>query len=93
MAFSGGTATVVAAPAFLVGAGTAVVGTIVTANASKNLSQGNGLIKSNSNGSSGRGSNNRKPDKENATGDHSVIDKNGIQHISKTLKIHQGLMK
>jgi len=42
---SGGTSSVVTAPAFLIGAGTAVVGTIVTANASKNLAEKKGLIR------------------------------------------------
>jgi RHS repeat-associated protein len=42
---SGGTTAIVTAPAFVVGVATAAVGAVVTANASKNLANGNGIIK------------------------------------------------
>ena len=77
---TGGLSSEVTVPVAVAGLGVAAAGTLVAANANKNLSQGNGLIKNNnsssSTSSSTRSTNKRKPD-NTATGDHSVTDKNG----------------
>ena len=91
-AASGGLLSEGTVPIMAVGTVTAAVGTVVAANASRNLAQGNGLIKSNSNGSSGRGSNNRKPD-PGATGDHTVSNDRGSTTYKKNDKNPSGFQE
>ncbi len=92
LAGSGGTTAPVSGTVAVAGAATALVGGALTVQATANLASQKGRVNMEGGRRSGRSKNNRQPDPE-ATGDHSVIDRNGATTYRKEPRNHRGFQQ